>query len=87
MTKVENQTGTARPANTPKQRCLLCGERDIHNETNTKGIAQEQFMGTKIKLVSLRPTPDMVDRATLHAVIDKNGVAKADNSKHQISCK
>jgi hypothetical protein len=59
----------------------------IHNETNTKGIAQEQFMSTKIKLVSQGPTPDMVDRATLHVVIDKNGVVKADISKHQMSCK
>jgi hypothetical protein len=62
-------------------------KEDIHNETNTHGIAQEQFFGTKIKLVSQGPTPDMVDRATLHVLIDKNGVVKMDISKHQISCK
>jgi hypothetical protein len=62
-------------------------KEDIHNETNTKGIAQEQSFATKIKLVSQGPTPDMVDRATLHVLIDKNGIVKMDISKHQISCK
>jgi len=62
-------------------------KENIHNETNTKGLAQEQFFGTKIKLVSQGPTPDMVDRAILHVVIDKNGVVKQDISKHQITCK
>jgi hypothetical protein len=60
---------------------------NTHQETNTKGIAQEQFFSTKIRLVAQGPTPDMVDRATLHVVIDKNGVVKIDISKHQISCK
>ena len=62
-------------------------KENVHNETNTKGLAQEQSFGTKIKLVAQGPTPDMVDRATLHVVIDKNGVPKSDISKHQISCK
>jgi hypothetical protein len=62
-------------------------KENVHQETNTKGFAQEQFFGTKIKLISQGPTPDMVDRATLHVVIDKNGVPKSDISKHQISCK
>jgi hypothetical protein len=29
----------------------------------------------------------MVDRATLHVIIDKNGVVKIEISKHQITCK
>ncbi len=60
---------------------------NVHNETNTKGIAQEQFFATKIKLVSQGPTPDMVDRATLHVIIDKNNNVKMDISKHDIKCK
>jgi len=66
---------------------LYVAKESIHNETNTKGIAQEQFFGTKIKLVSQGPAPDMVDHATLHVVIDKNGVVKQDISKHEIKCK
>ena len=62
-------------------------KENVHNETNTKGLAQEQFFGTKIKLVSQGPTPDMMDRAILHVLIDKNGVVKHDISKHQITCK
>jgi len=62
-------------------------KESIHQETNTKGIAQEQFFGTKIRLVAQGPTPDMMDRATLHLVIDKSGNVKMDISKHQISCK
>jgi hypothetical protein len=62
-------------------------KESTHNETNTKGLAQEQFFSTKIRLVAQGPTVDMVDRATLHVVIDKNGVVKTDISKHQISCK
>lgn len=59
----------------------------VHNETNTKGLAQEQFFGTKMRLVSQGPqTPNMVDRATLHVVIDKNNNVKVEISKHQIKC-
>ena len=36
----------------------------VHNETNTRGVAQEQFFGTKIRLISQGPqTPNMVDHA------------------------
>jgi hypothetical protein len=63
-------------------------KENVHNETNTKGFGQEQFFATKIKLVSQGPAPDMVDRATLHVVIDKTGTnVKVDISKHQITCK
>ena len=30
-------------------------KENTHNETNTRGVAQEQFFGTKIKLVSQGP--------------------------------
>ena len=60
---------------------------NVHNETNTKGAAQEQFFATKIKLVSQGPTPDLVDRATLHVIIDKNNNVKMDISKHEFRCK
>ena len=66
---------------------LYVAKENVHNETNTKGLAQEQSFGTKIKLVAQGPTPDMVDRATLHVVIDKDGNVKQDISKHQIQCK
>ena len=58
-----------------------------HLETNTRGFAQEQTNNTKIKLISQGPqTPNMTDHATLHVVIDKNGVPKVEISKHQIKC-
>jgi hypothetical protein len=66
---------------------LYVAKESVHNEANTKGIPQEQSFGTKIKLVSQGPTPDMVDRATLHLVIDQNGGVKQDISKHEIKCK
>ncbi len=63
-------------------------KESVHNETDTRGIAQEQFFGTKIKLVSQGPqSPNMMDHATLHVVIDKNNNVKVDISKHQIKCK
>lgn len=58
-----------------------------HMETNTRGFAQEQSMNTKIKLISQGPeTPNMMDHATLHVVIDSNGVPKVEISRHQIKC-
>jgi hypothetical protein len=63
-------------------------KENTHNETHTRGVAQEQFFGTKIKLVSQGPeTPNMVDRATLHVVIDKNNNVKVDISRHEMKCK
>ena len=66
---------------------FYAAKENIHNETNTRGIAQEHFLGTKIKMLAQGPTPDMVDHATLHVVIDKDGNVKQDISKHQITCK
>jgi hypothetical protein len=58
-----------------------------HLETNTRGFAQEQTNNTKIKLISQGPqTPNMMDHATLHVVIDKNNNVKVEISKHQIKC-
>jgi hypothetical protein len=58
-----------------------------HMETNTRGFAQEQSVNTKIKLISQGPqTPNMMDHATLHVVIDSNGVPKIEISKHKIQC-
>lgn len=57
-----------------------------HLETNTRGVAQDQTNNTKIKLISQGPTPNMMDHATLHVVIDKNNVVKVEISKHQIKC-
>jgi hypothetical protein len=57
-----------------------------HMETNARGFAQEHTNDTKIKLISQGPTPNMMDHATLHVVIDKNGVPKIQISKHKIQC-
>jgi len=57
-----------------------------HMETNTRGMAQEQSNNTKLKLVSQGPQPNMMDHATLHVVIDKNGAPKVEISKHDIKC-
>ena len=58
-----------------------------HLETNTRGYAQEQSINTKLKLISQGPqTPNMTDHATLHVVIDSNGMPKVEISKHKIQC-
>jgi hypothetical protein len=58
-----------------------------HAEVNTKGIAQEQFFGTKMKMISQGPLPNRTERSTLHVVIDSNNNIKVDKSKTQVSCK
>ena len=57
-----------------------------HLETNTRGFAQEQSINTKLKLISQGPTPNLMDHATLHVVIDSNGVPKIEITKHQLQC-
>ena len=57
-----------------------------HLETNTRGYAQEQSINTKLKLISQGPQPNMTDHATLHVVIDSNGMPKVEISKHKIQC-
>lgn len=58
-----------------------------HEEVNTKGIAQEQFFGTKMKMISQGPSPNLTERSTLHVVIDSNNNVRVDKSKTQVSCK
>lgn len=58
-----------------------------HQEVNTKGIAQEQSFGTKMKLISQGPAPNLNERTTLHVVIDKDNNIKVDRSTDTISCK
>jgi hypothetical protein len=58
-----------------------------HEEVNTKGIAQEQSFGTKMKMISQGPYPNLTERSTLHVVIDKNNNVRVDKSKSQVSCK
>lgn len=77
MTGVGETTGVNYAAN-----------ESIHMETNANSCTQENSNNTKIKLISQGPqTPDMVDRATLHVVVDKNCVPKVEISRHQIQCK
>ena len=58
-----------------------------HQEVNTKGIAQEQSFGTKMKMISQGPLPNLTERSTLHVVIDSNNNVTVDKSKTQVSCK
>jgi hypothetical protein len=58
-----------------------------HQEVNTRGIAQEQSFGTKMKMISQGPLPNLTERSTLHVVIDSNNNVKVDKSKTQVSCK
>lgn len=58
-----------------------------HDEVNTKGIAQEQSFGTKMKMISQGPYPNAIERSTLHVVIDSNNNVKVDKTKFQLSCK
>ena len=57
-----------------------------HLETNTQGSSQEQSINTKLKLISQGPQPNMTDHATLHVVIDSNGMPKIQISHHKIQC-
>jgi len=58
-----------------------------HQETNTRGVAQEQYMGTKMKMISQGPAPNLTDRITLHVVIDSNNNTKVQKSSETITCK
>jgi hypothetical protein len=58
-----------------------------HEEVNTKGIAQEQFFGTKMKMISQGSLPNLTERSTLHVVIDSNNNIKVDKSNTKVSCK
>jgi hypothetical protein len=58
-----------------------------HQEVNTRGVAQEQSFGTKMKMVSQGPSPNLTERSALHVVIDSNNNIKVDRSSQTISCK
>ncbi len=59
----------------------------LHSEVNTKGIAQEQSFGTKMKMIAQGPYPNLTERSTLHVVIDSNNNVTVDMSKSQLTCK
>ena len=58
-----------------------------HQETNTRGVAQEQYMGTKMKMISQGSAPNLTDRTTLHVVIGSDNTTKVQKSSETISCK
>jgi hypothetical protein len=58
-----------------------------HQEVNTRGIAQEQSFGTKMKMISQGSAPNLTERTTLHVVIDSNNNVKVQKSSDTISCK
>jgi hypothetical protein len=57
-----------------------------HTEVNAKTIAQEQFMGTKMKMIAQGPYPNLTYRSTVHLVVDANGNVRVDTSSSQVSC-
>jgi hypothetical protein len=57
-----------------------------HMEVNSKTMAQEQFMGTKMKMIAQGPYPNLTQRSTVHLVVDANGNVRVDTSKFQVSC-
>jgi hypothetical protein len=60
---------------------------NIHSEANTHGAAMEQSFGSKMKMVSQGPAPNLTDRIILHVVTDSNGNTKVDKSSETITCK
>ena len=58
-----------------------------HQEVNTRGVAQEQSFGTKMKMISQGSAPNLNERTTLHVVIDSNNNVKVEKSTDTISCK
>jgi hypothetical protein len=57
-----------------------------HQEVNTRGIAQEQSFGTKMKMIAQGPYPNLTERSTLHVVIDSNNNVTVAMSKFQLTC-
>jgi hypothetical protein len=58
-----------------------------HQEVNTRGVAQEQSFGTKMKMISQGSAPNLTERTTLHVVIEGNNNVKVEKSTDTISCK
>ena len=58
-----------------------------HMETNTRGVAQEQFIATTMHLISQTAgVPNMIVRGTLHVVIGSDNSVKVEMSKFQSKC-
>ena len=58
-----------------------------HQEVNTRGVAQEQSFGTKMKMISQGSAPNLNERTTLHVVIDSNNNVKVEKLTDNISRK
>jgi hypothetical protein len=58
-----------------------------HQEVNTRGVAQEQSFGTKMKMISQGPAVNLTERTTLHVVIDNDNNVKVEKTSDKISCK
>ena len=58
----------------------------IHIESNTKGIAQEQYTGTKLKLIAQGPYPNATERDTLHVIIGSDGSLNVQKINSTITC-
>jgi hypothetical protein len=54
---------------------------------NTRGIAQEQSFGTKMKMIAQGSSPNLTERTTLHVVIDSNNNVTVTKTSDTISCK
>jgi len=57
-----------------------------HAEVNSKTVAMEQYMSTKMKLIAQGPSPNMTLRITTHLVVNANGTVKVNTSGFQASC-
>jgi len=79
-----NEKGTGVGQNTQAKYVI---NDSSHEEVNVKGVAQEQSFGTKMKMISQGPLPNLIERSTLRVVIDSNNNVKVDKSKTQVSCK
>jgi len=63
------------------------GNDSTHMETNTRGIAQEQFIATTMHLISQTAgVPNMIVRGTLHVVIGSDNSVKVEMYKFQSKC-
>lgn len=58
-----------------------------HSEVNGKTVAQEQFIGSKMKMIAQGPTPNLTQRMTIHLVVDANGNVRVDTFGFDVSCK
>jgi hypothetical protein len=57
-----------------------------HTEVNSKTVAMEQYISTKMKLIAQGPSPNMTLRTTIHLVVNANGTVTVSTSGFQTSC-